>query len=150
MITIIFPSGNVSHMFQFDTSRISSNTAVVSLLPLWANRYPAFPSWRLLLTHPSLPWQSLFCPSPRQCWWFTSIFSIYLHKYLPESWKKLKAVRKKRNQGKTFNSVQNEYLTPKQVVWWWYGLLKQFSAINQWISCLEQSRMWYSDWLVSV
>ena len=55
---------------------------------------------------------------------------------------------KKEIPGKhTFNSVQNEYTRPKQVVWWWYGLSQHLSVIRKWISCLEQSRRWCFEWL---
>ena len=63
--------------------------------------------------------------------------------------KKTENGKEKTKSRKNFNSVQNQYFAPKQVVWWWYGLLQQFSAIKNWISCLEQSRMWHSEWLDS-
>ena len=53
--------------FQSDKNRISCNpAAVVSLLSLWTNKYPAFPSW----CSSSLPWRTnprLPYNAPRRC-----------------------------------------------------------------------------------
>ena len=47
------------YIFQSDTNRISSTTAVAPLLSLWANKYSTFPSLRLPAPYTCLPWQTL-------------------------------------------------------------------------------------------